>query len=222
MNFWLRSLLGMVVFLGGTAGILFGAAGRWDVPQFRAYVLTLGIIFIIALLNVDRDLVKERAKPGPGGQDLGLRRNAILVMVAHWALAGADVGRFHWSDTVPRWGQWAGLATMVAALSLSFWAVRTNRFFSSVARIQRDRGHVLVTGGPYRFIRHPGYAASITWFLVSGIALGSWLSILPSAVGGVLLFLRRLRIEEKLLFAELEGYREYAQRVPWRLCPGIW
>jgi protein-S-isoprenylcysteine O-methyltransferase Ste14 len=222
MLFWLNVAVRMLVFLGLMAGMLFGAAGRWDVPQFQAYIAALGVIFIAAMLNVDRDLMKERVSPGPGGQDLTLRRNAILVMVTHLVLAGMDVGRFHWSDTLPRWAHWAGLGAMVGALALSFWAVRTNRFFSPVARIQRDRGHVLVTGGPYRFIRHPGYAASITWFLVSGIALGSWLSIIPSAVGGVLLFLRRLRIEEALLFAELEGYKEYAQRVPWRLCPGIW
>jgi protein-S-isoprenylcysteine O-methyltransferase Ste14 len=91
-----------------------------------------------------------------------------------------------------------------------------------VARIQRDRGHQLITAGPYKFIRHPGYAAAITWLAVSGIALGSWISVAPALIGGVYFFLRRLRIEEALLFAELEGYREYAQRVPYRLVPGIW
>lgn len=222
MNKWLHVVLGCTALFGGIGGMLFGAAGRWDLPFFWAYIGIIALVILAAFTVVDEDLMKERRNPGPGGQDLTLRRNAILVMSAHMVLAGLDVGRFHWSDTMPRWLQVAGLLSILAAMSLSAWASRTNRFFSSVARIQRDRGHHLITGGPYRFVRHPGYAAAITWFIVSGVALGSWISIAPAAIGGIFLFLRRLRIEEALLFAELEGYREYAQRVPYRLVPGIW
>lgn len=222
MKKWLHALLGCAVFLGSITVLLFGPAGRWDLPFFWAYIGMITLVLLAAFTAVDEDLMKERRKPGPGGQDLTLRRNALLVMSLHFVLAGLDVGRFHWSDNMPQWLQAAGLVSILAAMSLSAWASSTNRFFSSVARIQRDRGHHLITGGPYQFIRHPGYAAAITWFAVSGIALGSWISIVPAAIGGVFLFLRRLRIEEALLFAELEGYREYAQRVPYRLVPGIW
>lgn len=222
MKKWLLGLLGITVFAGLLSLFLFGAAGRFDLPFFQAYVALIAATLLAAFAIPDDDLVKERRKPGPGGKDLTLRRDAIIVMASHWMLAGFDVGRWHWSDTVPAWLQTTSLAGILAALSLSAWAVHTNRFFSSVARIQRDRGHHLVTGGPYRYIRHPGYAAAIGWFALSGVALGSWISVLPAAAGGLYLFLRRLRVEEELLFAELEGYKEYAQRVPYRLLPGVW
>ena len=221
MTFW-RGVLGFVTLFGGMTAIMFGSAGRWDLPFFWAYIGILMALMLSAFFFPDKDLMKERVKPGPGGKDLTLRRNAILVMTANWALAGADVGRWHLSDSVPAWLQTLALLGIVAALCLSAWSVRTNRFFSSVARIQRDRGHHIITGGPYQYIRHPGYAAAISWFVLSGFALGSWISIVPAALGGIFLFLRRLRIEESLLFAELEGYREYAQRVPWRLVPHVW
>lgn len=218
----LRGLLGISIFCASLALILFASAGRTDLPFFRAYIGVLLALFLSALSFPDPDLMKERMNPGPGGKDLSLRRDAILVMVTHWVLAGLDVGRFHWSDSVPAWLQVAALAGIALALCLSAWSVKTNRFFSSVARIQRDRGHHLITAGPYQYIRHPGYAAAISWFVLSGIALGSWLSVLPAAIGGFFLFLRRLRVEEALLFAELEGYPEYASRVRYRLLPRVW
>jgi len=217
----LRLLAGITVVLGVLGLLLFGAAGRTDLPFFWAYMATLLALFLSTLIAPDKDLMNERRKPGPGGRDLTLRRNMILLMSGHWILAGLDVGRWHWSDAVPAGVQIAALAGIALALCLSVWAVRTNRFFSSVARIQRDRGHRVITGGPYQYIRHPGYAAAITWLVLSGIALGSWLSVLPTAVVGTYLFLRRVRVEEELLFAELEGYREYARQVPYRFIPWV-
>jgi protein-S-isoprenylcysteine O-methyltransferase Ste14 len=145
----------------------------------------------------------------------------IGIMLAHLAVAGLDVGRYHWSDTVPFWLQIISLALIAAAIAFSKWATSTNRFFSSVVRIQRDRGHRVVDTGPYAYIRHPGYAAGITWLLVSGAALGSWVSAAVAALG-IPFYFRRLFLEERVLLAELEGYREYAQRVPWRLVPRVW
>ncbi len=222
MSMALRGFLGVLAFVALACLVLFGAAGRTDLFFFRAYIGLYAFFFLSAAIAPDQDLMKERMKPGPGGKDLTLRRDAGLLLTAHWIIAGLDVGRFHWSDVVPAAVQGAALLGMAFSLGLSFWAVRTNRFFSSVARIQRDRGHKVITGGPYQYIRHPGYAAAIALFSLSGIALGSIVSALPALLGGLYLFLRRLRVEESLLFAELEGYREYAQRVPYRILPGIW
>ena len=96
-----------------------------------------------------------------------------------------------------------------------------NRFFSPVVRIQEERGHHLITEGPYRFIRHPGYAGMLLAFAGVGPALGSWWSLVP-LVPVVLLILRRLLIEDRYLHEHLEGYAGYAQRVPYRLLPGVW
>src|SRR4029077_19937527 len=128
---------------------------------------------------------------------------------------------FHWSDSVPSALQIAGLAIFASALALIFWAMRTNRFFSSVIRLQEDRGHELVTDGPYRWVRHPGYIAGFGFCLSSGIALGSWLSLVP-AVACVPLLLRRTVAEDRFLKSNLKGYSAYADAVRYRWVPGIW
>jgi protein-S-isoprenylcysteine O-methyltransferase Ste14 len=219
--FWLRSVVGLSVFFGLFLGVVFGAAGRWDIPMFWAYIGVVITMMMLAMIGADRDLMKERSKPGPGGQDFSMRWILIGVMLAHLAVAGVDVGRYHWSDTVPFWLQIVSLALIAAAITFAKWATSTNRFFSSVVRIQRDRGHRVVDTGPYAYIRHPGYAAGITWLLVSGMALGSWASAAVAALG-IPFYFRRLFLEERVLLAELEGYREYAQRVRWRLIPQVW
>jgi protein-S-isoprenylcysteine O-methyltransferase Ste14 len=106
---------------------------------------------------------------------------------------------------------------------LGIWslATRENRFFSSVIRIQRERGHRVISTGPYRIGRHPGYAAAIWIYPLSGLALGSWWSLAPSVLAS-LLFIRRTILEDRTLAAELQGYREYGRQVRYRLVPQIW
>ena len=97
-----------------------------------------------------------------------------------------------------------------------------NRFFSSVVRIQADRGQYVVTTGPYAVIRHPGYSAGILIILASGVALGSWLAAAVVVIASLPFLLYRAITEDRFLQAELPGYRAYAERVRWRLVPGIW
>ncbi len=113
------------------------------------------------------------------------------------------------------------LLAMAAGLAVVVWAEAVNRFFSSVIRIQTERGHHVITTGPYRYLRHPGYAACPFIFIGGGLVLGSWLS----ALIGVVLFLpilRRTVEEDRLLHEQLEGYAAYAQKVRYRLIPGVW
>jgi protein-S-isoprenylcysteine O-methyltransferase Ste14 len=100
--------------------------------------------------------------------------------------------------------------------------MHVNRFFSSVVRIQTDRGQHVVTTGPYAVIRHPGYLAGIVVVLASGVALGSWIAAAFISVTTLPFLLYRAITEDRILQAELPGYRDYAQRVRWRLIPGIW
>ena len=115
--------------------------------------------------------------------------------------------------------------TALFALALAWlafiWATHVNRFFSSIPRLQAEQGHKVVSDGPYRFVRHPGYTAALVIAIASGIALGSWLStfIVPFVVVGLV---RRTIAEERLLKRELPGYAEYAARVRYRLVPAIW
>ena len=135
-----------------------------------------------------------------------------------WTL-GLDVGRFHWS-LVPWSVQVAGVFGYAAALCVNLWAMRVNRFYSSVVRVQSDRGHCVIDVGPYRFVRHPGYLATLTAMLCGGIALGSWLAMIP-VLGFAAIFIRRTMLEDQMLRDELPNYLEYTRRVRWRLIPGV-
>lgn len=218
-----RLLLPCFVFTAGVGAILFSAAGRWNLPAFWAY-LGVSLAFTLAMmLTVDLDLMRERLRPGPGGRDnlRLLRLLALFVSGAHWIVAGLDAGRFHWTR-LPFALQIAGLIAVAAAFAMWRWAMRVNPFFSTAVRLQPERGHRVIAAGPYRWVRHPGYAALLLLLMPgSALALGSLPSLFPLA-GTLLLFLRRTALEDGLLQKELAGYREYAARVRWRLVPGLW
>ena len=127
------------------------------------------------------------------------------VLFLHWIIAGLDRGRFHWSDTVPLWLQVLGLVAVAGSYAFALWAMSVNRFFSSVVRLQSDRGQYVVTAGPYAVIRHPGYTAGIVIMLASGIALGSWLAAAFLVVTTLPFLLYRAITEDRFLQAELAG-----------------
>jgi protein-S-isoprenylcysteine O-methyltransferase Ste14 len=101
------------------------------------------------------------------------------------------------------------------------WALASNRFFSATVRVQRERGHTIVTGGPYRYMRHPGYTGSIVLNLAAPLLLGSAVGLIPAALT-VCLIVLRTALEDRMLREELEGYESFACRVRFRLLPGIW
>lgn len=113
------------------------------------------------------------------------------------------------------------LAAILAGYVLGSWALLENRFFSSMVRIQRDRNHHVVSGGPYRWLRHPGYAGALLTYLATPVFLDSPWAFLPAALLSLVLVLRTA-LEDRTLRQELEGYEEYAARVRYRLLPGIW
>ena len=110
-----------------------------------------------------------------------------------------------------------------AALGYAFavWALVENRFFSSMVRIQTDRGHVVCDSGPYRIVRHPGYVGSMVHMAGSCLALGSWWALIVAASVAAVMVVRT-DLEDRALQAELEGYTEYARHVRYRLLPWIW
>jgi protein-S-isoprenylcysteine O-methyltransferase Ste14 len=215
-----RALL-VVVYLAALFGILFGCAGRFDLPFFWAWIAVLLAVWIVAAGCMDPDLMKERMRPGAGGIDRRLRFVAMPFGIAHLAIAGLDVGRFHWSDTVPHTLQLTALIAFAASYAFSAWAIIVNRFFSPVVRVQSERGHQVISSGPYAWVRHPGYAGLLVNIVASGLVLGSWWSLAPMAVLFALI-LRRAIIEDHFLQQHLGGYTGYARRVRFRLFPGVW
>ena len=106
-------------------------------------------------------------------------------------------------------------------MALTTWATLVNRFFSSAVRLQSDRGQHVVTAGPYRVVRHPGYSGGLLLLLCIGLALGSWIAIVPILLI-VPVMVRRTLIEERMLASALPGYANYTQRVRSRIVPGMW
>jgi protein-S-isoprenylcysteine O-methyltransferase Ste14 len=209
------------LFLIGAAAALFASAGTFAIAGFWVYLAVLGAVFVASFAMLDPELLRERMRPGGKPPPLGLKLFTIVLLL-HFIVTGLDRGRLHFGHAIPSWLQAAGLAVLAAAYALVLWAMRANRFFSSVVRIQYERGHCVVTTGPYAYIRHPGYTAGILIVLTSGIALGSWPAAALLAITSVPFLLYRAITEDRILRAELPGYGNYAERVRWRLIPGVW
>jgi protein-S-isoprenylcysteine O-methyltransferase Ste14 len=205
--------------LAGVA--LFASAGTVTIVVFWIYLAIFAAVIAAAFLRLDPGLLRERMRPGGKSPPLALRVFTAITFL-HWIVAGLDRGRFHWSDSVPPWLQAAALVVFAGGYALCFWAMAVNRFFSSVVRIQSDRGQYVVTTGPYAIVRHPGYIAGVLIMIASGVALGSWLAAALITVATLPFLLRRAITEDRVLMAGLAGYSDYAQRVRWRLVPGLW
>jgi protein-S-isoprenylcysteine O-methyltransferase Ste14 len=188
-------------------------------PWLWAYAGTFGLIGFIAIRGMAPDLARERFEPPTPGADRRWLRAVRLVALAHVVVAVAD----------SRYG-WTGVAWPIRAISLTVFvlgfalivrASRANRYFSAVVRVQRERGHRVVDAGPYAVVRHPGYTGMIAMVPCSGLALGSWIAFGVGLLYSALI-LRRAWFEDGYLRSHLEGYTEYATRVPWRLVPRVW
>jgi protein-S-isoprenylcysteine O-methyltransferase Ste14 len=219
---WMLALRFAAV-LATVAAILFGSAGRFDLPFFWAYLGLIAGFVLLSLWTLDRVLLEERYASRPEGRDnlALLRVVALVVSLAQWIWAGVDVGRLHACDTVPPVVQRAALLAFALCLGTWYWAMRANPFFSAAVRVQTERGHRVADTGPYRFVRHPGYAAFALLGAGGPLALGSWCAALPHLAFAAL-FIRRAAIEDRMLREDLPGYAAYADRVRYRLVPGIW
>ena len=213
-----------VVFLGA---ILFLPAGRWDwvggwvfISLFAAASITQFAI----LLPTNPALLAERSRgirKGTKSWDKWIVAFAAgLLPMASWIISGFDV-RFRWSPAMPLALQIAGGVGFALGWAVILWATSSNAFFSTTVRIQEERAHAVQTGGPYQFVRHPGYVGAILYQLATPFLLGSWwavIVIMPSLP----LYVLRTALEDKTLHEALDGYRDYARQVRYRLLPGLW
>jgi len=176
---------------------------------------------ILYLWRKNPDVVIARIKfhAGTKGWDKLVILFEILLILAMVLTAGQDI-RFHWSSA-PLWLIVLGYVSLSIGMVGSVWALSVNKFAERGVRIQTERGHKVIDTGPYAIVRHPFYFAF--FFLLSGIplALGSFWALIPAAIAALLLIVRT-SLEDRMLQEELEGYKEYAGRVRYRLMPGIW
>jgi len=205
------------------AGALFLSAGTLGWPMAWAFLATFGAFSLVALLVLSPALLAERSRLLAGGTraDVPLSLAFSLFLYPGTLVACGLDRRLAGSPRLPAGVQVLALALFVTGYAFALWAMRANPFFATVVRIQTDRGHRLVDRGPYRWVRHPGYAGAVFAHLWMPIALGSLWGVLPALVGCLLLALRIVH-EERTLRRGLAGYADYAARVRWRLAPGIW
>ena len=217
--------LAPAVMTAAYAALLFFCAGTVRWPMAWAYLAVMTFVLAGATRTLKRqpDLVAERRKPPADAKRWDKPLVAVIGVVGPVALVvvcGFD-HRFQLSPPLSGWWLVTGLVLVAAGGTLSNWALAVNRFFSALVRIQRDRGHQVVDAGPYRLVRHPGYLGSIVHMPGASLALGSVWGLAVVAIVTTLLVVRT-SLEDRTLRTELDGYEAYAQRVRYRIVPGIW
>ena len=209
------------------AALLFLPAGTLAWTRgwiFLAIIYALGLIVVRMLARHDPGLLEERLtgtrRPGQKGWDRIVLRLFSLLFLGWMPLMGLDAVRYGWSF-MPPWLGWIGGVGLIAACRTIYCTFRENSYLSPVARIQSDRGHEVISSGPYARVRHPLYAALLLLLTSTPLLLGSWYGL----AGAVLLQLTlvfRTALEDRMLHDELDGYTGYALRVTSRLIPGVW
>jgi protein-S-isoprenylcysteine O-methyltransferase Ste14 len=200
---------------------------RWDWWEAWIYAVLLILAFGMSRWLASRrhpDLLRERA----GFMQLENvqtwdRWLAPLVGVGSGLLPSAAAFEHFLSppSSFSPWIKILALLTIIAGYSLATYALMENRFFSGVVRLQTERGHHAVTGGPYRWVRHPGYAGSLMTYFVIPLWMDSWWTFVPAVLLAAVLVLRT-SLEDRFLQENLPGYADYAARVRYRLLPGVW
>ena len=222
---WIRLTARMSLF----AVALLWPAGNWLWPEAWAIIIIwslFGVLLTSYLMRHDPALLTERLKllPIRKGQKTWDRVIMLLFVAAAiglYIVPGFDVIRYQWSEPIPVWIRIFALALHLPCFILLAWVFRENKYLAQTVKIDKQRGHKVITTGPYSFVRHPMYSIVIVLFTAHPVALGSNYALILSAVLTVLLIVRTY-FEDRMLHAELEGYTDYAQKTRYRLLPHIW
>jgi len=215
-----------LVLLALLAGALFLPAGRLAWTMGWVYlVLFFGFFPGINawLFRHNPGLLRERmslSRPDQKGWDKVIFPLLLIFPFAWLALISLDAARFHWSP-VSFWFQEVGVLVLLGAFYLFYLTFRENSYLSTVVRIQKERGHTVVSTGPYHYVRHPMYAGFLLFMTGTPLLLGSWYGVVLG-LAFMLVLARRAILEERTLRNELRGYADYMAQVKYRLIPYIW
>jgi len=221
VRYAIRETMGLVIM--GIA--LFWSAGRidwWPAWASLAVMFAWIMATAIVILHFNPALLVERLGPRKGAKPWVTAIMSILglAQLVRYIVAGLDQ-RYDWTGGFPLAAQITALAACVLGYVLVVWATASNAFFSQIVRIQSERGHTVVTGGPYRYVRHPAYVGAIVYELAISVLLASWWAVVTSVLSITLLIIRTV-LEDRVLLTELNGYTNYARQVRFRLFPGLW
>lgn len=222
---WLSFTFRMTFF----AVALMWPAGTWY--WWEAWVMVglwglFGFVMTVYLLKHDPALLAERLKLVPLHKDQKNWDKAIMAVffiagIGLYLTPGFDVMRYGWSETFPVWVRVVAMLVHIPCFVFYGWVMRENTYLAQVVKIDEERGHHVITTGPYALVRHPLYTVAIVLLFASPIALGSRYALILSSLLTVLLIVRTY-LEDRTLHRELEGYPEYAKKTRFRLLPGIW
>jgi protein-S-isoprenylcysteine O-methyltransferase Ste14 len=221
-----KLLLQNLFWVAGMGTLLCLAAGTLQWPSLWVFLATVAISGVASglwLAKTDPALLAERMRPVMQAGQPAADKTFMLVfgcVSLLWFIAMGLDRRVHASDMPPAL-QALGLATILAATGFILWVMRENSFAAPVVKMQAERGHHVVSTGPYALVRHPMYSGAVLFCTGAALLLGSWWGVLISPVFAVL-FGIRIGIEERMLVADLPDYADYAARVRYRLFPGIW
>jgi len=200
---------------------LYLLSGRQNMPFLWAVLSLQLAISVVGAFALSPELLEERMRPKGKDKDPLATMFLGVLCLAQLIVAVLDCSKWHLSDNIPIKLRCIALLLQALGWSGLYWSMYVNKFFSSAIRMQQDRGQTLITKGPYKWVRHPGYAFASLAFLTESIALDSWLSLVPAVLIAVYLGYRTM-LEEKMLAAELDGYVAYSAEVRYRWIPGVW
>jgi protein-S-isoprenylcysteine O-methyltransferase Ste14 len=220
LSYIVRVLVRWAILTVSLTTLLFLAAGTTQVPALWTSLAAISALLLVTMLVVDPQLAEERAHPGTGAIDPGMRFAASCLFLLTLTTAAVDVGRLHASDNMPAGLRFVALILFTLSGSLQAWAMAVNPFFSPLVRLQKERGHHVIDRGPYRYLRHPGYLAMLISVPTTAVAIGSWLALIPATGFGVVI-VRRANMEDDFLKKNLPGYTAYADQVPVGLFPHL-
>jgi len=207
--------------------IFFISAGHFDIPRawiFFSVTFVYLIVSTAALYKLNPELLVQRLKRKREGSkrwdEILMRVSNLMVLIAVPAIAGLDIGRFHWSSLSIHFAVLGFMLYIISSILIN-WAMIVNPHFEPTVRIQKDRTHQVITTGPYKIVRHPGYLAGILFTLSIPLIIGGVFTFIPAGIYLLLMIIRTL-FEDRTLHRELNGYSEYAKRVRYRLFPWIW
>ena len=221
-----KLLLQNTIFVISLGALLFATAGTLHWPAawvFLAVSATLGPACGLWLAKTDPALLAERLRPtfqaDQPAADKKFMLIFILVMLIWLVAIGLD--RREQASHVPLVLQALGLAMYLLSTAFIMWVFRENSFAAPVVKVLVARHHHVISSGPYAFVRHPMYSGIMLFFVGVPLLLGSWWGVAIAPAFAVL-FAIRARIEERALVEGLPGYADYAERVRYRLVPGLW
>jgi protein-S-isoprenylcysteine O-methyltransferase Ste14 len=221
-----KAMLLMTVLVVIMASFFFSSAGRYDIPRAWYFFISMIIYFyisIIVLYKFNPTLIAERLKMKKDAKKwdrILMRITNLFGVYIPIVIAGLDVGRFRWSYLNMHFLV-IGYILWILSNFFSTYAMTVNPHFEPTVRIQNDRNHRVVTTGPYRYIRHPGYLGGILFYISTPLIIGSTYAFIPEGIAIILTIIRTI-LEDKTLQNELDGYLEYSKKVKYKLIPGIW